>query len=170
MKPIALQLPTSSTYQGYMKRRPAAAPALKSFLIVRHPFARLVSAYRDKLEHLNGAPVKEKNFYYTRYGKVIVAKYRSEAIKRFGANFFNEANNFGSPVNVTRGRRTADLPTFWEFVQFVKSSTVSRMDEHWCPVYRLTVKNRRDKLQLQPVPKMFHIMSLQSKDKLKLTF
>ncbi len=94
-----------------------------------------MSAFRDKLEHWNGVP-KEKNFYYTRYGKSIVSKYRGEARRRFGKDFFSKANNYGAPVAVTRGKRTAELPIFWEFVQFVKRSSASRMDEHWNPVYR----------------------------------
>ena len=52
-----------------------------SFIVVRHPFERLVSAYRDKLERSNV-------YYYKKYGEKIVQKYRQKAINIFGKDFF----------------------------------------------------------------------------------
>ena len=58
-----------------------------SFIIVRHPFERLVSAFRDKLERSN-----ERNYlldyYYKQYGEKMVKKYREKAISNFGNDFF----------------------------------------------------------------------------------
>lgn len=55
-------------------------PLLQSFLIVRHPFHRLVSAFRDKLER-----ARTKNpthdFYFKSYGKTITNRYRQMALK-----------------------------------------------------------------------------------------
>ena len=91
-------------------------------MIVRHPFYRLVSAYRDKLERsLAGKP--QNDWYYKLYGATIVKRYRVAAERRFGRQFFSKANHFGAPLPVRKkGRRTAELPTFWEFIQYVKDS------------------------------------------------
>ena len=58
-----------------------------SFIIVRHPFERLVSAYRDKLERKH-AKNYLTDFYYTSYGRKIVQKYRKRALLKFGDEFF----------------------------------------------------------------------------------
>jgi hypothetical protein len=64
---------------------------LTSFLMVRHPFKRLVSAYRDKLERthitVNDVEDPKSDFYYKRYGKKIVAQFRKKAIEKFGLEF-----------------------------------------------------------------------------------
>jgi hypothetical protein len=73
-------------------------------MIVRHPFERILSAYRDKLEHR-----KHREFYYIRYGKEIVKSQRD--------------------VNSTLANRPE--PTFVEFLKYlVKKMTY---DEHWRP-------------------------------------
>ena len=46
MKPISRPIPTASAYQEYLRARRNKQTRPKSFLIVRHPFSRLVSAYR----------------------------------------------------------------------------------------------------------------------------
>ena len=44
-----------------------------SFIIVRHPFDRLVSAFRDKLERSNqGYYSIQQGYYMRKYGKEIV--------------------------------------------------------------------------------------------------
>ena len=53
----------------------------KTFIVVRHPFERLLSAYRDKLERSNV-------YYYKKYGEKIVKTYRQKAINIFGKDFF----------------------------------------------------------------------------------
>ena len=65
----------------------------------------MLSAYRDKLEGGN-------KYYYEKYGKAIVAKYRERGIKRFGREFYSKN---GSPV-VNTDRAGGKYPTFWEFV------------------------------------------------------
>ena len=92
------------------------------FFIVRHPVYRLVSAYRDKLERSLAAKV-ENDWYYNLYGRAIVKQYRALAERRFGHQFFSKANHFGTPLPVRKkGHRTKELPTFWEFIQFVKDT------------------------------------------------
>ncbi|KAI4490147.1 hypothetical protein M0804_004329 [Polistes exclamans] len=78
----------------------------KKFLIVRHPFERLLSAYRDKLEHING-----REYYYKRFGRHITHKYRRHK-------------------NSTRAKLE---PTFEEFLEFIANEKY--FDEHWAPYY-----------------------------------
>ncbi|XP_076243301.1 carbohydrate sulfotransferase 9 [Calliopsis andreniformis] len=76
----------------------------KKFLIVRHPFERLVSAYRDKLEHIEG-----RDYYYKRFGRHITHKY----------------HRFRKP------NETKLEPTFTEFLRFIIEEKY--FDEHWAP-------------------------------------
>ncbi|XP_017793067.1 PREDICTED: carbohydrate sulfotransferase 9-like [Habropoda laboriosa] len=76
----------------------------KKFLIVRHPFERLVSAYRDKLEHIEG-----RDYYYKRFGRHIAHKYHR----------FRKLNE------------TKLEPTFTEFLRFIVEEKY--FDEHWAP-------------------------------------
>ncbi|XP_053667015.1 carbohydrate sulfotransferase 13-like [Anopheles marshallii] len=81
-----------------------------SFLIVREPFERLLSAYRNKLEGC-------RNKYYKLLGEQIVKKFRKS--------------------HPLKGAKAPHGPTFREFLQFLVSHYRSggRFDEHWSPVY-----------------------------------
>jgi len=74
------------------------------FMIVRHPFERILSAYRDKLEHK-----KDREFYYRRYGLQIVKSQR-----KANSTFANRAE-----------------PTFVEFLKYLVKMRF--FDEHWRP-------------------------------------
>lgn len=126
-KSVPLQA-SKRRYQALANTR----PDLKTFVIVRHPFERLVSAFRDKLEHFHNQNL-EADFYYKIYGKKIVKRFRKAAIEKFGENYFSEENHFGSLL--PRKKRTADLPIFWEFVQYVIGIPPRSFDEHWKPNY-----------------------------------
>ncbi|XP_033209058.1 carbohydrate sulfotransferase 10-like [Belonocnema kinseyi] len=78
----------------------------KKFLVVRHPFERLLSAYRDKLEHMEG-----REYYYRRFGRHITYKYRQ-----------NKKEN-----------DTRLEPLFVEFLEFIAKEKY--FDEHWVPYY-----------------------------------
>jgi len=106
-------------------------PGSTRFLIVRHPFDRLVSAFRDKLERIGDTG----HDYYNKYGKNIVKTYREKAMKRFGQDFFSKENNFGAPL-LTQGERTSKLPSWWEFIQWIlkNGDHPERFDVHWRPV------------------------------------
>ena len=110
------------------------------FLIVRHPFERLLSAFRDKLERIGARSSLVQDRYYNLYGRKIVEKYREKAIQKFGPDFFSVANNFGSPVKV-ENRTTGVLPSWWEFVQWITDADQTKhdMDEHWRPVRNLNL-------------------------------
>ena len=88
-------------------------------LIVRDPWERLLSAYRDKLElSLN----EDQKAFQEAYGKSMVAKYREEGLERFGEDAY--ITNSGAPHSVPG--RTLNEPTFWEFVQaVVREGTIS---------------------------------------------
>ncbi|XP_015609470.1 carbohydrate sulfotransferase 11 isoform X2 [Cephus cinctus] len=79
----------------------------KKFLIVRHPFERLLSAYRDKLEYMEG-----REYYYERFGYHIRQSYRKD----------KRDDSWGKQE-----------PTFEEFLQFVAEER--QFDEHWMPYY-----------------------------------
>lgn len=78
------------------------------FIIVRHPFERLLSAYRDKLENIDN-----REYYYKKYGTHIVLKYRK---------------------NETIRNRTRLTPYFHEFLEFLVQDRY--FDEHWVPYYK----------------------------------
>ncbi|XP_026730042.1 carbohydrate sulfotransferase 11-like isoform X2 [Trichoplusia ni] len=88
-------------------------PGVVSLLVVREPFVRLLSAYRDKLENVTPP-------YYRKLARSIVAKYREKAVEIFGP-----IKSFG--------------PTFYEFVSYLidkyKENDLT-FDEHWTPYYR----------------------------------
>lgn len=90
-------------------------PGVVSLLVVREPFVRLLSAYRDKLENITPP-------FYRKLAKTIVAEYREKATKIFGP-----IKSFG--------------PTFYEFVAYLinkynSGNTDLIFDEHWAPYYQ----------------------------------
>lgn len=90
-------------------------PGVISLLVVREPFIRLLSAYRDKLENITPP-------YYRKLARAIVAANREKATKIFGP-----IKSYG--------------PTFYEFIAFLidKYKTEDQafaFDEHWTPYYQ----------------------------------
>ncbi|XP_049767814.1 carbohydrate sulfotransferase 11-like [Schistocerca cancellata] len=84
-------------------------PHALSFLIVREPYERLLSAYRNKIE---GA----KNPYYRKLSKHIAQHYR-----------YKQDPMTDVPESVRSG------PTFPEFVDYIINS--KKFDEHWAPYH-----------------------------------
>ncbi|XP_047527411.1 carbohydrate sulfotransferase 11 isoform X2 [Vanessa atalanta] len=88
-------------------------PGVISLLVVREPFVRLLSAYRDKLENITPP-------YYRKLARKIVAEHREAATKVLGP-----IKSFG--------------PTFREFVAYLiarHSSDPAPFDEHWAPYHK----------------------------------
>ena len=86
------------------------------FIFVRHPFERLLSAYRNKF-HQN---YSSSQYFRVRYGTNIIRKYRPHAS--------NESLQFGHDVS------------FIEFVKYlVDPETISKthFNEHWRPMMEL---------------------------------
>ena len=52
----------------------------KTIIFVRHPFERILSAFRDKLEDPSIKGGKFNEYYYNKYGRRIVMHYRKEKI------------------------------------------------------------------------------------------
>ena len=101
---------------------------LTSFIITRHPFERLVSAYRDKFERMN-------QYYHNLYGRDMVKMFRHNATKKFGAAYFNKENNYGTMLKIgEKARPNSELPCFWEFVQAITRGSID--DGHWTPMYK----------------------------------
>lgn len=84
-------------------------PSALSFLFVRDPFERILSAYRNKLEG-------NRNSFYKALGNKIVHRFRH----RSQAQLYPRCG-----------------PTFEEFVRFLieEHAAGRRFDEHWAPVY-----------------------------------
>ena len=102
------------------------------FLVVRHPFDRLVSVFRDKLERNN---LYNGQWGYDHYGKDIVRLYRQKYLDRFGFDSLSKDNNYGAILPVTHGERTSKLPTFWEFIQWFLRENESHAYDHWTPIF-----------------------------------
>ncbi|XP_028040604.1 carbohydrate sulfotransferase 11 [Bombyx mandarina] len=90
-------------------------PGVISLMIVREPFVRLLSAYRDKLENITPP-------YYRKLARAIVARHREDATKILGP-----IKSFG--------------PTFYEFVAYLihkhkEKDEKFTFDEHWAPYYQ----------------------------------
>ncbi|XP_071455462.1 carbohydrate sulfotransferase 11-like [Hetaerina americana] len=104
-----------------------ALPHSLSFLIVRDPFERLLSAYRNKIEGF-------RHKYYRKMAKDIITKFRK---------------SHPASTAMQRGTITEKSPTFSEFVSWVIASAregatgsqggsqgIAGFDEHWAPYFR----------------------------------
>ena len=82
------------------------------YLFVRHPFARLLSAYINKFDN-------SKNTHYPK-------KIGYEIIKKYRANPSNESSTFGLDV------------TFEEFIEYLLDlRSDRRIDDHWAPYHTM---------------------------------
>ncbi|XP_023320692.1 carbohydrate sulfotransferase 13 [Eurytemora carolleeae] len=84
-----------------------------TFLFVRNPFQRLLSAFRDKLEDPSIQKKKFNEYYYNKYGRRIVMHYRRAKIT--GPTF--------------------KYPRFNEFLEFIVNRDIRHDDEEWAPYF-----------------------------------
>ncbi|XP_068211804.1 carbohydrate sulfotransferase 11-like [Palaemon carinicauda] len=82
-----------------------------AFMAVRHPFQRILSAYRDKF--MDRSEVVQFKKFKELYGLSVIAKYRKS----------------DPPVEYR------DIPTFLEFVQYLISTPIWEYNEHWRPYF-----------------------------------
>ncbi|XP_071455461.1 carbohydrate sulfotransferase 11-like isoform X2 [Hetaerina americana] len=105
----------------------AALPHSLSFLIVRDPFERLLSAYRNKIEGF-------RHKFYRKMAREMISKFRFKTSPAPGTH---------------RSLNNEKSPTFSEFVSWVIESAnnakgvkdggysgIPGFDEHWAPYYR----------------------------------
>ena len=83
-------------------------------MVVRHPFERILSAYRDKLENSTAGHEHGTFHFYEKYGRKIVNKYRK-----------NHSN-----------QQLKREPSFEEFVHYLIDTDLALYaDDHWIPYY-----------------------------------
>ena len=76
-----------------------------------------------------------RHWYLGEHGRAMVKRYREQARRRFGDNFFSPGNKFGCPMNSTRAVRVEGMPIFWEFVKYIISEPMSKLPSEWSPIY-----------------------------------
>lgn len=107
-----------------------ALKAFLKFMIVRHPFERLVSAYRDKLENTNIGKENGVDHFYQKYGRKIVEKYRPPGQDPPKNRYSQDMEDPSIPP--PKGIE----PTFAEFVRYlIDTDLVYYSDDHWMPYY-----------------------------------
>ncbi|KOC66265.1 Carbohydrate sulfotransferase 11 [Habropoda laboriosa] len=100
----------------------------KKLLVVRHPFERLLSAYRDKLENSVAGREHGTLHFYRKYGCKIVEKYREKNFTRPRDDQVIRTKDIPPPAGIE--------PTFREFVQYVIHTDLANYgDDHWMPYY-----------------------------------
>uniref|UniRef100_A0A3B3HMT5 Carbohydrate sulfotransferase n=1 Tax=Oryzias latipes TaxID=8090 RepID=A0A3B3HMT5_ORYLA len=88
------------------------------FLFVRDPFVRLISAYRDKMQHYD-------QYFYEGYIRVILQRYK---------------NQKDVPVKYNGTKKTYLKPSFHNFVQYIvdpRSEKYAPFEPHWRQMHRL---------------------------------
>ncbi|XP_011500396.1 PREDICTED: carbohydrate sulfotransferase 11-like [Ceratosolen solmsi marchali] len=98
-------------------------------LIVRHPFERLLSAYRDKLENSVAGREHGTLYFNRKYNQAIVRKYRdkSHPLPTVGEQVIRRSGQPG-PAGTEA--------TWREFVDYIIATDLaSYADDHWMPYY-----------------------------------
>ncbi|XP_014251969.1 carbohydrate sulfotransferase 11 isoform X2 [Cimex lectularius] len=143
-------------------------PNTKKLMMVRHPFDRLLSAYRDKLENINIGREHGTHHFYRKYGAKIVQKYRKGgdkmvAILKPGSYYLNPKHP----------KPTGIEPTFEEFVRYlINTDLLNYADDHWIPYNMfctpcLVEYDYINKVETMERDQMFVIKDAQLGDKIK---
>lgn len=82
-------------------------------MTVRHPFERLLSAYRDKLENTNFGREHGTLHFYSAFGSKIVKKYRKNGNKTMTWDLLEPSQYLWNP---NQPKPAGIEPTFREFV------------------------------------------------------
>lgn len=104
--------------------------------MVRHPFSRLLSAYRDKLENSRSGFEHGTGHFYRKYGSTIVNKYRH----RLYGTKANSTTDILRPSQYVYDPKLpkpeGNEPTFKEFVNYLVGIDLTHYaDDHWIPYY-----------------------------------
>uniref|UniRef100_A0A3B3DAE8 Carbohydrate sulfotransferase n=1 Tax=Oryzias melastigma TaxID=30732 RepID=A0A3B3DAE8_ORYME len=101
-----------------LAERKAKLKHYTKFLFVRDPFVRLISAYRDKMQHYD-------QYFYQGYVRAILQLYKKQ---------------YNLPTNVTLARKTGVQPSFYNFIQYIVDPRTERnapFEPHWRQMFRL---------------------------------
>jgi chondroitin 4-sulfotransferase 11 len=104
-----------------------------SFIIVRHPFERLLSAYRDKLQF--ALP----HTFHQKLGNMIVRKFRKPVTYERSDNTHHPSmKNVHSFQHSKMKKVGSRWPTFPEFVEFLlfEANHNAELDMHWTPIIK----------------------------------
>ncbi|KAK0081590.1 hypothetical protein PV325_011903 [Microctonus aethiopoides] len=105
-----------------------AMTATTKLLVVRHPFERLLSAYRDKLENSVAGREHGTLHFYHKYGAAIVRKYRDRNFLPPSEDQVIRRKDVAKPAGIE--------PTWREFVDYlINTDLASYGDDHWMPYY-----------------------------------
>ena len=110
----------------------------RKFVVVRHPFDRVVSAYRDKFVRRN----RYTNHFHRKYGRLIVSRYRDNQSSVRWRYLTSTNGRLVTPSSASDevDNRGHDV-TFVEFVRFLidEAPEVKRfkINPHWQPVAEL---------------------------------
>ncbi|KAK6621259.1 hypothetical protein RUM43_011565 [Polyplax serrata] len=102
-------------------------------LAVRHPFERLLSAYRDKLENTNEGLEHGSLHFYASFGSKIVRKYRKNGNLTKTWDLLKDSQYMWNPQH----KKPAGVePTFREFILYLINLNLAHYaDDHWIPYY-----------------------------------
>ena len=79
------------------------------------------------------------DYFHQKYGRIMVAKYRTKGQDKFGRKFYDNKNETcfnGCPLKdkqCSEKRGKGLTPTFWEFVQAIIHDGM--FDGHWLPIH-----------------------------------
>ncbi|KAL7632348.1 UNVERIFIED_CONTAM: hypothetical protein RMT77_017351 [Armadillidium vulgare] len=83
-------------------------------VVVRHPFSRILAAYRDKLENYQRDLKFRDGYYHEHFGRYIVRNFRDSS---------------------DASKTNRDEPTWREFIRYIIKTPVTSLDLHWRPIF-----------------------------------
>ena len=124
-------MPRSSSFLS------SAAKNFFSFITVRHPFERLLSAYRDRFFAMDDSEYEQNKaaLFRRRYGLKIIQEHRYDKIifAQQRCQVFKPKRTRPQPNNSTY----TTAPTFPEFISYLLATDVTKYNSHWLPVHLL---------------------------------
>ncbi|CAG2058736.1 unnamed protein product, partial [Timema podura] len=128
-----VKLNTTGALANYATEAGVRMLTLNYNIFVRHPFERLLSAYRDKLENVQVGHEHGTWHYYRKYGRRIVKKYRQGGNLTKTWTILSQDQYYWPP---DKTRPAGIEPTFQEFVRYlIDMDIVLYSDDHWIPYY-----------------------------------
>ncbi len=98
-----------------------------SFVFIRHPLDRLLSAYKDKIVQSNSM-TKQRWYYQRKFVPAIIRLCRSSSQAKVKAKTVVESGG---------GEASSENVTFEEFLCYVTKVRIHQLDKHWAPYERI---------------------------------